>query len=362
MKIVTVVGTRPQLVKASALTGKWIEHPGVQEILVDTGQHFDKNMSKIFYEELNLPYPHYFLDVHGGSHGAQTAHMLERIEQVLQKEEPEAVIVYGDTNSTLAGALAAVKLSIPVFHIEAGLRSGNMRMPEEVNRKIVDHISDMLFVPSQKAACNLKMEGIDQSKVHSVGDIMYDVALYHEQRANNQSKILEKLTLTEGHYILMTVHRAANADNRQTISTLYEAAAELGKTIPVVWIMHPRTKKTFSVLSLQMEQEGLRIIEPIGYLDMVKMEKNAKLIMTDSGGVQKEAYFHGVPCVILRPETEWVELVEKGYSLLCPTIVVPEITRQAQNAMNTTISKNEFIYGDGHTVDRIINLILSRYM
>lgn len=361
MKLMTVLGTRPQLVKASALSRAVRRQGEIQEVLVDTGQHYDANMSKVFYDELGLPHPHHLLAIHGGSHGAQTAHMLERIEAVLMADRPAAVLVYGDTNSTLAGALAAVKLNLPVFHVEAGLRSGNRTMPEEVNRVLVDHMSELLFVPSQTAVNSLLAEGIAGTRVHQVGDIMYDVALFFGAQAESRSQRLTDLGLQAQNYVLMTVHRAANADSRQRLADIYAAAAALAKEIPVLWVLHPRTKKTLEEMQLPTSPSGLQMVEPVGYLDMTMLEKNALAIVTDSGGVQKEAYFHQVPCIVLREETEWVELVTKGYSVLCPPADVACLSERVQRALQIPTVREEHIYGDGQTAERILQTILSRY-
>lgn len=310
MKIVTIVGARPQFIKAAVVSRAFIEHrPDVREIIVHTGQHYDANMSDIFFDELDIPRPNHNLGIGGGTHGQNTGRMLEKIENVLRQEEPDWVLVYGDTDSTLAGTLAAVKLHIPVAHVEAGLRSFNRRMPEEINRVLTDHASDLLFTPTDTATSNLAKEGITGDKVQQVGDVMYDATLYYSDKAQQQSQILEVLGIKNKEYYLATIHRAENTDNPERIANILAGFARSPQ--PIVWPIHPRTKKRLSDFGMQLPPTILAI-EPIGYLDMVMLEKHAALIATDSGGVQKEAYFHRVPCITLRDETEWAELIDIG--------------------------------------------------
>lgn len=320
MKIVTVVGARPQFIKAAAVSRAIAATPGAQEILLHTGQHYDNNMSDIFFEELGIPKPDHHLGVHGGGHGHMTGQMLIKIEEVLIKETPDWVLVYGDTNSTLAGALAASKLHIPIAHVEAGLRSFNRRMPEEVNRVLTDHISTLLFAPTDSAVKNLALEGVDPQAVRRVGDVMFDAVLYYGQVAEGASAILQKTGLQTGQYVLATIHRSENTDDpqrlRQIIQCLNHAAAHLDVVLP----LHPRTRAAMERLGGDSRLSGrIKVIDPVGYLDMVMLEKNARLVVTDSGGVQKEAYFHRVPCITLREETEWVELVECKWNTLVGT-------------------------------------------
>jgi UDP-N-acetylglucosamine 2-epimerase len=312
----TIIGARPQFIKASAVSRE-LRKIG-DELIVHTGQHYDDNMSRIFFDELEIPRPDYNLGIGSGGHGAQTGAMLAAIEDVLQKERSDRVLVYGDTNSTLAGALAAAKLHIPVAHVEAGLRSFNRHMPEEINRVITDHLSDILFCPSHTAVNNLAAEGITRG-VHLVGDVMYEALMHAVTIANRQSNILERMNLYDSEYILATIHRAENTDQPDKLKNIIEALYEISHTNRVVFPVHPRTRNKLQELpdALELVDTGaLNMIEPVGYLDMVRLESGAKIIMTDSGGIQKEAYWLNVPCVTLREETEWVETVEQGWNLL----------------------------------------------
>lgn len=317
MKIASVVGARPQFIKTAAVSRALRAIEGVKETLIHTGQHYDANMSSVFFEELEIPHPDYNLGIGSATHGAQTGRMLEAIEGVLLKEKPDWVLVYGDTNSTLAGALAAVKLHIPVAHVEAGLRSFNRRMPEEINRVLTDHASDLLFAPTQTAVENLQREGIPDARIKLVGDVMYDAALYYGAKAERQSRILNALKLEPKGYILATIHRAENTDDPLRLRAIFDSLAEIAHEIKVVLPLHPRTRAALVQASLyDKAAQSICLIEPVGYLDMMMLEKNARLIATDSGGVQKEAFFYHVPCVTLREETEWVELVELGWNYL----------------------------------------------
>jgi UDP-GlcNAc3NAcA epimerase len=317
MLIVTIAGTRPQFIKAAALSPHL--RCRASEIFVHTGQHYDDNMSRVFFDELDLPVPAYNLAVGSGHHGMQTGRMLEAIENVLLDLRPDCVLVYGDTNSTLAGALAAAKLHIPVAHVEAGLRSHNRTMPEEINRIATDHISDLLFAPTEAAADNLRREGIAPASIHRTGDVMYDAALRFGPRAEERSAILQELGLAPKSYVLATIHRAGNVDDPARLEAIYEGLERVAATLPVVWPVHPRTRPHIDAIRARRNgRPSPRMIAPLGYLDMVMLEKNARLIVTDSGGVQKEAFFYNVPCLTLREETEWVELVELGWNRLCP--------------------------------------------
>ncbi len=314
MKIITIVGARPQFIKVAPVSGALREISDVKEILVHTGQHFDKDMSDVFFTELGLTPPDHNFKINGGGHGLMTGSMLQSIEPLLENESPDRVLVYGDTNSTLAGALAASKMNIPVIHVEAGLRSFNKSMPEEQNRIVTDHLSDLLFTPTTIATNNLLNEGILDKNIHQVGDVMYDAARMFGERARHSSKILNDNGIEAGNYVLATVHRASNTDNILCLKKIVQALEDVAKDIPVILPLHPRTYAA-------IKREGLKfcnvkIIKPIGYLDMVALECQAALIATDSGGVQKEAYFHSVPCVTLRDETEWVELIEMGWNVL----------------------------------------------
>jgi UDP-N-acetylglucosamine 2-epimerase len=312
LRIASIVGARPQFIKAAALSRELRKRH--EEILVHTGQHYDYAMSGVFFEGLEIPPPDVNLEVGSGLHGAQTGLMLHRIEEVLVSKRPDRVLVYGDTNSTLAGALAAAKLHIPVIHVEAGLRSFNRRMPEEINRVMVDHISELLFCPSDTAVSHLAAEGITRG-VHLVGDVMLDVLNWTRERADAKpSGILGRLGLREKHYLLATVHRSENTDDPGRLSGILAALDAVGET--VVFPVHPRTRKVIESNGGGARQPNVRLIEPLGYFDMVSLSRSARLILTDSGGLQKEAYWLGVPCITLRDETEWVETVTTGWNTL----------------------------------------------
>jgi len=347
MKIVTIIGARPQFIKAAAVSRKIREEN--QEIIIHTGQHYDDNMSKIFFEELDIPYPDYNLNVGSGGHGAQTGRMLEKIEEILEKECPDWILVYGDTNSTIAGALAASKMLIPVAHVEAGLRSFNMNMPEEQNRILTDHISKLLFAPTETSVSNLRNEGIKEEIIHNVGDVMYDATLHFEKIANEKSIIMEKLEINEGDYILATVHRAENTNDISRLRNIIEAlnSCQMNIILP----LHPRTKKYIEDYNLKLK-ENIRVIEPVGYLDMIMLEKNSKKIVTDSGGVQKEAFFFNKPCITLRDETEWVETVNNGWNILVGANE-SKILNAIQNFSPTNDREN--YYGDGDAAHKIVS-------
>lgn len=348
MKILTVIGARPQFIKAAAVSRLLRERS--TEIIVHTGQHYDDNMSNVFFRELEIPAPDYNLGVGSGLHGAQTGEMLARIEEVLLAEKPDWVLVYGDTNSTLAGALAGAKLHIPIAHVEAGLRSFNRDMPEEINRVLTDHISDLLFCPSETARGNLAREGVENG-VHVVGDVMADSLHDAAQRANQHSDILERLGLVPGAYLLATVHRAENTDHTSRLGNILRAFATMQE--PVIFPVHPRTRHRMAGLDLLSTLEGsqVRMIEPLGYLDMVRLEQSARMVLTDSGGIQKEAYWLKVPCVTLRGETEWVETVEAGWNCL-----VGSDTEQIIEHIRTfrPSSSHPVLYGDGQAAQRIM--------
>jgi UDP-GlcNAc3NAcA epimerase len=345
MKILTVVGARPQFIKASSVSR--VLKKNNTEILVHTGQHYDYRMSAVFFDELGLSAPHYNLEVGSANHAEQTGEMLIRIEPVLKNEKPDWVLVYGDTNSTLAGALAASKLRIPVAHIEAGLRSFNRDMPEEINRVLTDHISDLLFCPVQGAVENLKLEGIVYG-VHLVGDVMYDSILRFLDIARDKSTILQSLNLRPGQYLLATVHRPVNVDDMTNLASILETFGMLGET--VVFPVHPRTRKAIESHGMSVGKNVI-MTEPVGYLDMLWLEKNARMILTDSGGVQKEAYWLRVPCVTLRLETEWGDTVQSGWN------VVVGIDRDkilsAVSGFQCPASHPD-LFGDGHASERIV--------
>lgn len=313
-KIVTIVGARPQFIKAAVVSRALKQFEATaEEKIIHTGQHFDANMSDIFFEELDIPKPHFHLGVGGGTHGQNTGRMMEKIEAVLMEEKPSVVLVYGDTDSTLAGTLAAVKLHIPVAHVEAGLRSFNKKMPEEINRILTDHAADILFTPTSTATNHALSEGLAKEKIQQVGDVMYDAALYYAAKAESSDNILQRLSLTTKQFILTTLHRAENVDDKKRLQQILNGLAK--SNMPVILPMHPRTKKRLHEFGIALPA-NIHIIEPIGYLEMIMMEKHAAVIATDSGGVQKEAYFHKTPCVTMRDETEWVELVEAGANIL----------------------------------------------
>jgi len=357
-KIVTIVGARPQFIKAAAVSREILKHAGkIEEVMVHTGQHYDPNMSQVFFDELEIPAPRYNLEVSGGGHGAMTGRMLEGIEHILLDEKPDWVLIYGDTNSTLAGALAAAKLHIPVAHVEAGLRSFNMRMPEEINRILADRVSTLLLCPTEVAVENLAREGI-VSGVHNVGDVMYDVALYYRDRARASSRILDTLDLEEKGFVLATCHRAENTDDPHRLSEIISALAEVASELPVVLPLHPRTRKLLADYGLNHYLERIKTVEPLPFLDMVALEQSAKIITTDSGGVQKEAYFYGVPCITMRDETEWVETVELGFNILvgASRLKILDAVRTSVTgaAAKATLSKP---YGSGDAADKIIGCL-----
>ena len=312
MKIVTIVGARPQFVKCAAVSREIRKDH--TEILVHTGQHYDPEMSDVFFDELQIPKPDYNLGIGSGPHGRQTGEILTAVEAVLEKEKPDLVIVYGDTNSTLAGALAAAKLHIPVAHVEAGLRSFDRTMPEEINRIVTDHVSDLLFCPTENSVNLLAKEGITKG-VHLVGDVMADVLAFNRELAAKNSRVLESLVLEPGNYCVATIHRPSNTDSKEALSAIIRAFGQA--KVPVVFPVHPRTRKYLDEYGLlDRMPKNILLTEPLGYLDMIRLMGSAKKILTDSGGVQKEAYMLGVPCITLRENTEWVETVHDGWNVL----------------------------------------------
>jgi UDP-GlcNAc3NAcA epimerase len=359
MKILTVVGARPQFIKAAALSRNIRdEYNGrIDEVLVHTGQHFDDNMSKVFFDELDIPHPKYNLEISGGQHGAMTGRMLEGVENILMKEKPDWMVIYGDTNSTLAGALAAAKMHIPVAHVEAGLRSFNMRMPEEVNRILADRISSLLFCPTETAANNLNAEGVRQG-VHNVGDVMYDAALFYRDRARQSSTVLQSLRLTPGCFVLATCHRAENTDDPQRLNSILCALAEISTQLPVVLPLHPRTRKLIDDYGLVSLLGKLTITDPLPFLDMVALEQASRLILTDSGGVQKEAFFYRVPCITMRDETEWVETVDLGWNKLVGATTNSILSAVSQLMLTPPKSVNARPYGTGKAANNILALLV----
>lgn len=357
LRIATVVGARPQFVKAAVLSRLFDARKDIEEIVIHTGQHFDEAMSQVFFDELGMQTPAHNLGIGGGPHGAQTGRMLEKIEEVLLDLRPDGVLVYGDTNSTLAGVLAAVKLHIPVAHVEAGLRSFNHRMPEEVNRVLADHVSRLLFAPTAEAERNLAREGLPAERVHRVGDVMYDAALYYGARARERSRIVEELGLKAGAYVLATAHRAENVDDPERLSAIVEGLADVASGQTVVFPVHPRTAAALAARpGLAAASRSIRWIPPVGYLDMVMLEQSAGVIATDSGGVQKEAFFFRVPCVILRDETEWVELVELGWNRLVSPLDREGVRTGVRDASGRRGEDAE-PYGDGRAGERILSVL-----
>ena len=357
-KILTVIGARPQFIKASVVSNAINKVADMSEVLVHTGQHFDSSMSDVFFDQLEITRPDYSLGINGGRHGEMTGRMLVAIEEVLLKEKPDVVLVYGDTNSTLAGALAAAKLHYPIAHVEAGLRSFNILMPEEINRILTDRISNWLFAPTHSSVQYLINEGYGSDRIHLVGDVMYDVALHYGSKVDNNSGLIKKLGLSEKGYILVTIHRAENTDNALNLINIVDAFISLSRHLPVVWPLHPRTKLILEKLGKLNElATKLHIIEPIGYLEMVQLEKYSAIIVTDSGGVQKEAFFFKVPCVTLRTETEWVELVEAGWNQLVPPNGVENVENAILSAIGTR-GKEVKPYGEGNAAEVIINTLM----
>ena len=351
MKIITILGARPQFIKAAAFSRAVKKYSNIEEVIIHTGQHYDQNMSDVFFEEMNIPKPKYKLQTGGKNHGAMTGQQLEKIEEILLQEKPHLVLVYGDTNSTLAGALAAIKLHIPIAHVEAGLRSFNRQMPEEINRILTDQISEYLFVPSEGAKQNLLNEGIDEQKIFIVGDIMYDVSLYYKEK---MIKPIWFDYLDLDRFILCTIHRAENTDDMNKLINILKGLELSGKNI--ILPLHPRTVNKIKQYGLDIPT-NIRVVEPIGYLEMVWLEVHCDLIVTDSGGVQKEAYFHGKPCITLREETEWVELVDAGFNQLVGSnamLIVDSIQK-----IDKTVIENTSIYGEGDTAYGILDILKS---
>jgi UDP-GlcNAc3NAcA epimerase len=377
-KILTIVGARPQIIKSSAIN-RAIQNQfsgQLQEVIVHTGQHYDENMSKVFFEEMNIPEPHYNLNVGSGSHGAMTAKMLEGLEKIYLSEQPDAVLVYGDTNSTIAGALAAIKIHIPVIHVEAGLRSFNKSMPEEVNRIACDHMATLLFTPTKAGLHNLQKEGFDLNatgkasadnpKVLLCGDIMLDNSLYFSAVSDEGSSLLHDLDLSPESYILVTIHRDSNTDVAENMKQIFSALLAIREKsgLKIVLPIHPRTKSKLeqqlpaSLYSLLAADPGFLVIPPAGFLDIIALEKNARMIITDSGGLQKEAFFFQKPCVILRPQTEWVEIVENGNAILADAS-----EERIEKAFDQLIIKDDFtfppLFGDGKAAEFICQTIVN---
>ena len=379
INILTIIGARPQIIKASAISRAIRNNYSTQirEVLVHTGQHYDNNMSQVFFDEMQIPAPQWTLNIGSSTHGDQTARMIAGIEMVCQKEQPDYVVLYGDTNSTLAGAIAASKLHIPIAHVEAGLRSFNKKMPEEINRILSDHTSSFLFCPTQTAVSNLVREGFatdtkapyhaDNPGVFHCGDVMYDNHLYFSALAQQNSKILKQLQIRNEDYVLLTLHRDANTDDAERLSAIFSAIFEIAEQqkIKIVIPLHPRTAKMLpknlkpKLLATVKGSQQIKIIEPVSFLDMLMLEQQATMIITDSGGVQKEAYFCGKPCIILRPQTEWVEIVEQGCAVLADAD--PHKMKESWQYFTKTGLKLNYppIFGNGKAADFICETIIN---
>lgn len=374
-RILNIVGARPQIIKAAALTRAIKEHYAteIEERILHTGQHYDSNMSGVFFDELGIPKPHYQLSVGSGSHGAQTAKMIAGIEEVLMREHFDGVVVYGDTNSTLAASVAAAKLHVPVFHIEAGLRSFNMTMPEEQNRIVCDHLSNICFAPTATAMENLRREGIADSQalfadgkrrsVVNSGDVMYDNSLYYANLSASRCDIIERLGLSATPFVLATIHRDYNTDNHQRLTAIFRALLAIAHQTRVVLPLHPRTAKLLEqnvdsqVYAALKREENILIIPPASFFEIIELERHAQVVLTDSGGVQKEAFFYGRPCIILRPETEWVEIIAHGAGILADA----DTTRITEAYSSLAGMQVQFppLFGDGHAAERIVQEIIN---
>ena len=359
MKILTIVGARPQFIKAAALSREFKNHTNIEEVILHTGQHFDHNMSDVFFEEMQIPHPKYNLNINSLSHGAMTGRMLEKIENILIFEKPDYLLVYGDTNSTLAGALAAKKLEIQVVHVEAGLRSFNMTMPEEINRILTDRISDVLFCPTPSAIENLKKEGFSSFdiSIYNVGDVMQDTALFYEKKADQSSDILNLSHIKKNQYYLCTLHRAENTNNMERLESIIKGLNNLASDYRIVLPIHPRTKKLLNKFKLN---ENIKIIDPVGYFDMIQLIKNSRLVITDSGGLQKEAYFFNKFCVTTRDQTEWIELVNHGYNK-----IVGADSKKIIDSVNyfesQTFHKEIELYGGGNAAKGIVSNLIKHF-
>jgi UDP-GlcNAc3NAcA epimerase len=361
MRLATVVGARPQFVKAAAVSRAFAERGQIEELLIHTGQHYDANMSDVFFDELGIPPPKFHLGIGSGGHGQQTGRMLEAVEKVLLETKPDWLLIYGDTNSTVAGALAAAKLHIPIAHVEAGLRSFNRRMPEEINRVASDHLSDLLLPPTRTAVDNLTREGIVGEKVKLVGDVMYDVALASREKASSLPGGLGRWNLESKEYALATIHRAENTDDPKCLAAVVGGLLRVAEALPVVLPLHPRTRAAFARHGALPNPlpSGLRLIDPVGYLEMVLLEMHSRIVITDSGGVQKEAFFHGVPCVTLREETEWVELVEAGWNRLAPPTSTAAVANAVESSLREPLDAAAApkLYGDGRAALKIAEIL-----
>lgn len=362
MKITTIIGARPQFIKAAVVSRAIEKHneavgkSEIEEVIIHTGQHYDANMSEVFFEEMSLPQPKYNLHLGGGTHGAMTGRMLEKLEEVMFSEKPDVVLVYGDTDSTLAGSVAAAKLHIPVAHVEAGLRSFNMNMPEEINRTLTDRVSKWLFCPTETAMDNLRAEGYEKlgANMLCIGDVMYDAAMFYRDQ-DKASESVKKLA--SGEYYLATVHRAENTDDHNRMKRIFEALEAIAQKTKIVLPLHPRTRKVLDNLGLKLQY--ITCIDPVGYFDMLHLQGNCLAVFTDSGGVQKEAFFAQKPCITLRDETEWVELVNNGYNTLVGSNK-EKILAAEEELVNKKLDFSMKLYGDGHAGEKIVRMILAK--
>ncbi|GAB3993265.1 UDP-N-acetylglucosamine 2-epimerase (non-hydrolyzing) [Spirosoma daeguense] len=377
LKLLTLIGARPQIIKASALSRAIRLHfsDKIDEVIVHTGQHYDENMSAVFFNELNIPAPSYNLQVGSGKHGEQTARMIAEVELIIEQEKPDYVILFGDTNSTLAGAIAASKMHVPIAHIEAGLRSYNKKMPEEINRILTDHVSTYLFPPTQAGVTNLIKEGfaitnlppytVDNPGIFNVGDITYDNSLYFSDLAVSKTNILERLQLQAEAYVLVTIHRNANTDDANRLNAIFDTLLTIATDYvsKIIIPLHPRTAKQMASLLKPDMYEAINantnivLLPPVSFLEMITLEQNATLIITDSGGVQKEAYYYKKPCILLRSETEWVEIVESGAAILCDANP-EEIINAFINYRQSSVIESKALYGHGETAKSILKILL----
>lgn len=353
MKIATIVGARPQFIKAATISRIIVEKDGVEEVMLHTGQHFDANMSDVFFIELDIPKPDYHLGIGGGTHGENTGRMIEAIERVLISEKPDWVLVYGDTDSTLAGALAAAKLHIPLAHVEAGLRSFNRRMPEEINRVLTDHASDILFVPTTTAVRNLENEGISGNKVRLSGDVMYDATIFYKNRVRRPKNVQINF---ENPFALCTIHRAENTNDATRLMAIVQRINQVARHTSVILPLHPRTLAALKRIQAASLDNSVQIIGPVGFLEMAWLLSECSLVLTDSGGLQKEAYFYKKPCITIREETEWVELVDAGFNKLVSPFE-NDFLKTVDEMLKTNISVDPSLYGDGQAADKIVGFL-----
>jgi UDP-GlcNAc3NAcA epimerase len=357
MKILTIIGARPQFIKAAAVSREFSRYSDINEVIIHTGQHFDKNMSDIFFDEMNIPHPNYYLEINSLSHGAMTGRMMEAIEKIIEVENPDFTMVYGDTNSTLAGALAAKKKHCKLVHVEAGLRSFNMDMPEEINRILTDRISDVLFCPTDTAVLNLYNEGFAkfQCRIVQNGDVMEDAALFYSKMAGEKSTIIKELNLEGRDFVLCTIHRAENTDDPKRLANLVHAINQVNAKMHVVMPLHPRTLNTIKANNLSLDA---KVLSPIGYFDMIRLIQESRIVMTDSGGLQKEAFFFNKYCITLRDQTEWLELINHDYNRLVG-VDPHEIFEAFDNFIGKTFNKAHDFYGGGKASSIIVDTLLT---